>query len=143
VARSAGGKESPHVGQRPGEDHADSHRLPDQVAEGDGKAEEAVQGPADGEDRMEEAPLAGRQVPRVTDEQVVGALPDPGQVLHLVGGEKAVGSRQVASLGGDRNERGDREDHQRQQAEQLYAVESQEGAPGPINRLRPTRSCGR
>ena len=143
MARPPGGKESPHVGQRPGKGNPDRHRLPDQVAERDGKAKEAVQGAADDEDRMEEAPFAGREVPRVPDQQVVGALPDPGQVLHLVGGEKAVGSRQVPSLGGERQERGDREHHQRQQAEQLDAVEAQEGAAGPINRFRPAGSCGR
>ena len=68
--------------------------------------------------------VAGREVEPVADQDVVGRLADPGEVLELVGGEQAVGARQRPALGEQRGEDEERLRDEHEQAGELEAVEA-------------------
>ena len=61
---------------------------------------------------MQEAARAGGQVEPVSDQDVVGGVADPGEVLELIGGQQPVGARQGAALDQQPGQH-----HQRQRAE--------------------------
>ena len=57
-----------------------------------------VEQPRQAEARMEERPVAGREVEAVADQAVVGRLPDPREVLELVGREEPLHAGQRPPL---------------------------------------------
>ena len=59
---------------------------------------DAVHQPGQQEARVQERAVVGREVVAVADQDVLGRLADPGEVLELVGGEHAVGARQRPPL---------------------------------------------
>ena len=116
VARAAGRDEPPHVAQRADEGDAHGDRLPDEQRQRDRDAQQTVQAGADQDQRVQERPVAGRQVPGVADQPVGARLADPREVLHLIGGQEAVGARERPALRHERQQRRDRQQGEQDQA---------------------------
>ena len=76
---------------------------------------------------------------------MVAGLPDPGEVLELVGGEQAVGPRERATLGGERDQRDHRDDGEGDQRPELDRVEAEAGreARRGAHADRPAEGGGR